>query len=129
MPIKATIEPLGVTADAAALVGDLQAALDHHWTSSLLAGSKASGGSLPPNKAGRPLGLGDGSVATTWVSTPVQGDEHRASASSSPGQDGGLFYAVRAMVDADANPASIEGRAAGIIDQVVARHADKAVQG
>jgi hypothetical protein len=121
-------ETFALDIDARATTADLQGAHVMHAKRSLLGGRKASGGALPPNKAGKPLGQGDGSIATLWEVSQVSGDRVRAEATSAPGQQGGLYYAVQTMLEADANPASIEGEAAVVIDRVVNEHADRAIR-
>jgi hypothetical protein len=125
--IDVDADPLNVEANPLELVTELADVMPSYFARQLLAGNRPEGGALPANKSGKPLGLGNGTIATQWWTTQASGNEQMAGFSTGPYQEGGHFYAVRAMVEAGASPVSSEGNAGALIDKIVGRAADRAV--
>ena len=127
MRIEVEADELDVHVDAFALAEELAVTLGEHYASQLLRGDRPEGGALPANAKGEPLGRGDGTIAENWWVEHAKGTDRLASSSTGPHQEGGYFYAVRAMVKRGASPVSDEGLAGAKIEAVIERHADETV--
>ena len=127
MRIEIEADPLDVEVNALELAADLAEVMPGYYARQLLRGQRPEGGALPANKSGQPIGVGSGTLATQWWTSTPTGTPTLASFSTGPFQEGGYFYAVRSMVEKGASPVSAEGKAGALIDEVVARAADRAV--
>ena len=127
MRIEVTADPLGVEVDALALIVQLERVMPTYYAQAFLRGRRPEGGALPLNKKGQPMAVGDGTIATNWVTTTPQGNAELAGFSTGPFTEGGYWYAVRRLLELDASPVSAEGKAGALIDRVVSAAADAAV--
>lgn len=120
-------DELDVAVNSLALIEALADTMPDYYAGQLLRGQRPEGGAMPTNKKGQPLGLGSGTVATSWWATTPSGTPELATFSTGPYQEGGHFYAVRALVERGSSPVSSEGKAGALIDQLVQAAADRAV--
>ena len=125
--IEVTIDPLGVEVDALQLIAELAEQLPQHYIDSFRRGQRPEGGAMPLNKRGKPIGVGSGTIANNWVTTPPSGGKLLASFETGPYTDGGYFYPIRRLVELGSNPVSAEGLAGALINAAVSRAADRAV--
>ena len=121
MPIEFKADPIEVDFDARELATRMAKAHADHCADALLSGQRADGrGSLPTNSKGQPKGRGKGTIANNWQVTEASGSAHQASATSSPYQEGGHFYAVRSLREKDGvDLATIEGAAGDAVDRAI----------
>jgi hypothetical protein len=127
MRIDVEADDLDVSVDALALVEALAASMPQYYAAAMLRGRTPDGGAMPTNKAGKPLGLGDGTIPNNWWTTSPGGSPQLAGFSTGPYQEGGYFYPVRSLVERGASPVGAEGKAGDLIDAIVSKAADKAV--
>jgi hypothetical protein len=125
--VEVEADELDVKVDAIGLIVELARVMPEHYAGSFLRGQRPEGGAMPLNKKGQPMAVGDGTIATNWVTTSPSGNAELAEFETGPYMEGGYFYAVRRLEELGSSPVSSEGKSAALIDEVVAAAADAAV--